>query len=145
MAPDPPQRLHHLRSLSDVSSPPAFTPGANGSASGEISTAIVHLLRRRAGRGPTQAKTVIAEDLVIVTVRNCLTIAETTLADHGRSELAMQIRTSLHDAIRDEAVAVVERISGRDVVAYLADQHHDPDIAVLAFVFGPRVPPESVG
>ena len=106
-----------------------------GAAALSISNAIVQLLRAHAGRGPTKAKTTITPEVVLVTLGDCLTTAETTLADNGGLALMTQTRHTIHQAIRADATAAVEAITGRRVAAYLADQHHEPDVAVIVFVF----------
>jgi uncharacterized protein YbcI len=113
----------------------------NGDGQGEtaatISRAIVGLLRTRTGRGPTRARTALSSDLAIVTLGDFRTAAERTLAAEGQRALATQFRAALHDGMRAEAVAAVEAITGREVAAYLTAQQHDPDLAVIAFHFGP--------
>lgn len=79
----------------------------------------------------------ISSDLALVTLVDCLTTAERTLVAEGHSQVALRLRAALHEEIRAEAVATVEAATGRKVVAYLAAQEHDPDIAILAFYFGP--------
>lgn len=120
---------------------------ANGNvprnASTAISRAIVDLVRTRTGRAPTTAKTEIASELAIVTLGDGLTASEKRLSDKGQSALTLEVRNSMYQAMRSEAVAAVEAIAGRQVVAYLTDQQHDPDLAMIAFVFGPRAGPAS--
>ena len=158
---DPNGRLHHLRPLAEAPPPPSLPrqpnrgrgpraiptsdrlSDANGGApleavSAAITRAIVGLLRARTGRGPRRAKTAMSSGLAIVTLGDCLTRAERTLAREGQGALALQLRAALHKGMRTEAVAAVEAITGRDVVAYLTDEYHDPDLAIIAFVFGPR-------
>ena len=106
-----------------------------GSAALQISNAIVRLLRSHAGRGPTKAKTTITQELAVVTLRDCLTVAERSLADGGHEQHVKDGRHALHHRIRTAAIAVVEDATGRRVAAYLTDQHHDPDVAVIVFVF----------
>lgn len=128
-------RLHHHRSLADE---------AGSSAAGEISTAIVGLLREHTGRGPTKAKTVVRHDLAVVTLDDCLTQAERTLAAAGRDLLVTEVRNALYDAIRAEAEVAVAALTGRPVFAYLASQSRVGDHAVLAFVLakgGPMATP----
>ena len=109
---------------------------AGGGSTGlQISNAIVRLLRLHAGRGPTKAKTTITQELAVVTLRDCLTVAEASLADGGHGQHVKNGRHALHHAIRAAAIAVVEDASGRRVAAYLSDQHHAPDVAVIVFVF----------
>ena len=145
-------RVPHLRSLSDaLTAPPAarFRPDEiNGAASNEICAAeinstIVHLLRVHAGRAPTNAETVLTSELAVVTLRDCLTAAERTLADEGLSALAMEVRTALHEGIRAQATAVVEEITGLPVVAYLTAQQEEPDVSIIAFVFAPPAAPSG--
>ena len=102
-----------------------------------ISEAVVRLLRVATGRGPTRASTVISSDLVAVTVADCLTTAEKTLSAQGHGNVANRLRAALHEQIRSEAVATVESVTGKEVIAYLAAQEHDPDVAIIAFYFGP--------
>ena len=103
-----------------------------------ISNTIGRLLRSHAGRGPTKARTVMSSDLVVVTLRDCLTTAERTLVDADLTEYVKRTRDVLYEAIRGAATAVVEEVTGKRVVAFLAAQHHDPDIAVLTFVVDPN-------
>jgi uncharacterized protein YbcI len=91
----------------------------------------------RTGRGPTKARTYLSPDLAIVTLGDWLTPSEETLLSDGRRALARQLRTALHDGMRAEAVAAVERVTGRQVAAYLTAHQHDPDLAILAFHLDP--------
>ena len=127
----PDRRIHCLRPLLDV--PETRRPPSDTSA---ISERIVRLLLVNTGRGPTKATTAISSDLAVVTLADCLTEAEKTQAEGGHGEAAMRLRAALHDGIRAEAIAAVEAITGREVVAYLAAQENDPDVALLAFYFG---------
>ena len=102
-----------------------------------ISNGIVRLFRERAGRGPTKAKTLITSELVVVTLRDCLTTAERTLLECGAFDVVKQTRDALHDAVEADARTAVEAATGRRVVAYMASQHDDPEIGVLVFIFGP--------
>lgn len=53
------------------------------------------------------------------------------------SAMSRARRATLHDGMRADATAAMEAITGREVAAYLTAQQHDPDLAVLAFHFGP--------
>ena len=132
MSSAPRERIHCLRPLLDVRDN-GYAQGATAAA---ISEAIVGLLRERTGRGPTKARTALSSDLAIVTLGDCRTVAERTLAAEGHHALATQFRAALHAGMRDEAIAAVEAITGRQVAAYLTNQQHDPDLAVIAFHLG---------
>lgn len=81
--------------------------------------------------------TAISSDLAIVTLADCPTATERTLVNEGRGAPVTQVRTALHDGMRAEVVAVVQEITGRQVVAYLTAHQHDPDLAVIAFQLAP--------
>ena len=146
MSSDTRTRIHCLRPLPDLPEPakrrPAERPRqpgyAQSDAAAAITRAIVGLLRRRTGRGPPKAKTLMSSDLAIVTLGDCLTTAEKTLAREGHSALTAQFRDALHHGMRAEAVAVVQALKGRQVTAYLSAQEHDPKPAVIAFHLGPH-------
>jgi uncharacterized protein YbcI len=102
-----------------------------------ISTATVQILHEYTGRGPTKAKTVIHEDLVTIVLADTLTSAEQKLVASGRAERVLQLRHDYQVTMRDDLVAVVERQLGRTVIAFLSQNHIDPDLAVEVFVLEP--------
>ena len=75
----------------------------------------------------------ISADLVIARLANRLTTAEKQLLAAGHYELVMPTRDLLLRSMRVAATAVVEEVTGCEVVAYLT--HNDPDLAVVAFRF----------
>lgn len=116
------------------------TPPPIGELTAAISTAIVRLFRTHTGRGATKAKTILSDELVVVTLGECLTTAERQLADAGHAELVLEVRRALHEGMRDDATALVEELTGRKVIAYLTDQELFPDLASLTFAFASTVP-----
>jgi uncharacterized protein YbcI len=102
-----------------------------------ISTAAVQLLHEYTGRGPTKAKTAIHDDLVTIVLADTLTKGEQKLVDSGRAERVLQLRHDYQVTMRDELVAVVERQLGRTVIAFMSQNHIDPDLAVEVFVLEP--------
>ena len=110
-------------------------PGTTaGSLSAAISNAVVGLLREYTGRGPTHARTTIGPETIVVTLRDCLTKAERTLAQHGQKLEVLAMRRAFQDTMRTELVAAVERLTGRKVEAFLSDNIYDPDVAVEIFL-----------
>jgi len=116
------------------------TPPQIGELAAAISTAIVRPLCTHAGRGPAKAKTILSDELVVVTLAECLTTAERQLAGAGHVELVLEIRRALHEGMRDDAAALVEELTGRKVIAYLTDQEVCPDLASLTFALASTVP-----
>lgn len=108
-----------------------------GSTQAAISNAIVGLLHDYTGRGPTKARTVIANDLVVCVLADTLTKGERSLVTNGKSELVLRTRKAFQDTMREDIIAVVERLTERKVVAFMSDNHIDPDLAVETLVLQP--------
>jgi len=104
------------------------------SLSAAISNAVVGLLHDYTGRGPTHARTTIGPDAIVVTLRDCLTKAERSLANSGQQLEVLAMRRAFQNTMRVELIAAVERLSGRTVEAFLSDNLHDPDVAVEVFL-----------
>jgi uncharacterized protein YbcI len=75
----------------------------------------VGLLREYTGRGPTRVRTTICPDMIVVTMRNCLTKAERTLATHGQAQEVLAMRHAFGKMMGDELTAAIETLTGRSV------------------------------
>jgi uncharacterized protein YbcI len=102
-----------------------------------ISTATVQLVHEYTGRGPTKAKTVINDDLVTVLLADTLTTGERKLVETGKPERVIQLRHDFQLAMQDDLIAIVEGHLERKVVAFMSQNHIDPDLAVEVFVLEP--------
>ena len=103
-----------------------------------ISTSTVQVMHDFTGRGPTKAKTLIGEDVVTVVLADTLTRGERTLVDNGHSGRVLEIRHNFQDAMRDKLIAIVERQLERKVIAFMSQNHIDPDLAVEVFILEPE-------
>jgi uncharacterized protein YbcI len=99
----------------------------------EISNAVVRTTAEYTGRGPTRARTVMSGEWVFVTLSDTLTKGERRLADSGRPEFVRETRHAFQQAMRDDLVLEIERLTGRRVTAFLSDNHIDPDLAIECF------------
>jgi uncharacterized protein YbcI len=115
---------------------------ARGEVLAQISTGLVQLHSRYYGKGPTKAKTFLVNDTVICILRGGFTTVEETLVDGGNVEAVYSIRRSFQEAMGDQFKAVVESATGRRVVAYMSQIHHDPDLAAEIFVLEPSAEAE---
>jgi len=122
--------------MADLSGVLPYT--SDGPLTAAISNAVVGLLREFTGRGPTQARTTIGPDTIVVTLRDSLTKAERTLAARGQAIEVLAMRRAFQDTMRDDLVAAVERLTDRKVEAFLSDNLSDPDVAVEVFLLAPR-------
>lgn len=103
-----------------------------------ISDMVVRITAEYTGRGPTRARTTINGEWIFVTLSEILTKGERTLVATGRAPLVRQTRKAFQDAMRDDMVREVEALTGRCVVAFMSDNHIDPDLAIECFQLSPN-------
>jgi uncharacterized protein YbcI len=89
------------------------------------------------GRGPTKAKTSVNRDVVTVVMQDTMTKAEKSLASNGDAQFVLDLRHRFQLAMQDELVGAVERLTERKVIAFMSDNHIDPDMAAEIFVLEP--------
>jgi uncharacterized protein YbcI len=109
----------------------------SGGLNREISRAMVGLFKEATGRGPGRARTYIEDGLVVTVLHDTMTKAERTLKDENLEDHVRSLRRIFQGTFREEAIAVVERLTGAKVLAFLSDHAVDPDYAVEAFVLEP--------
>jgi uncharacterized protein YbcI len=103
---------------------------------------LVQLHSRYYGKGPTKAKTHAVNDTIVSILKGGFTRVERTLLDTGQVESVYQMRRSFQQAMEEEFRSVVEEATGRKVIAYMSQIHHDPDLAVEIFVLEPIADPQ---
>jgi uncharacterized protein YbcI len=108
------------------------------SVNSDICDAAVRLLREYTGRGPTQAKAMINGDSVMILLGDTLTRGERQLAATGKADRVLQLRHDFQLVMRDELVEAVEAALGRKVIAFMSQNHIDPDLAVEIFILQPK-------
>lgn len=108
-----------------------------GAISAEISTATVRLLAEYTGRGPTKAHTVMNRDSVMILMADTLTKGERSLARMGMSDHVLETRKRYQTAMQDDLIGIVENHTGRKVIAFMSDNHIEPDMAAEVFVLDP--------
>src|SRR5436305_3183238 len=110
---------------------------ASGVMTAAISNSMVSLLRRYTGRGPTRARTTIDQDIIVCVMGATLTKGEQSLVQDGKADVVLHSRRAFQDTIRADAIAAVQEVSGKRVVAFMSNNHIDPDLAVEVFVLEP--------
>jgi uncharacterized protein YbcI len=108
------------------------------SLTSQICDTAVQLLREYTGRGPTKAKATINGDSVMLVLGDTLTRGERRLAATGKAERVLQLRHDFQMVMRDELVEAVEDATGRKVIAFMSQNHIDPDLAVEVFILEPE-------
>ena len=116
------------------------TSGESGVSRGalvsQLSREIVQLHVRLYGRGPTKARSYLHSDYVVCILEEIFTTAERTLIDAGSSEHVEQTRRKFQDAVGEEFISLVERITGRPVRTFLSQVDVESNLALEFFIFG---------
>jgi uncharacterized protein YbcI len=102
----------------------------------EIADGTVRILREYTGRGANRARAVFSDDLVAVVLYDSLTKGEQTLVDHGHADDVLGIRRTFQLTMEAELSTLVERVTGRRVLAFMSSNHVDPDVSVESFILG---------
>jgi uncharacterized protein YbcI len=76
----------------------------------------------------------------VVMLGDTLTRGERKLVDNGKAERVLQLRHDYQLTMQYDLVAAVEAATKRSVVAFMSQDHIDPDLAVEVFVLEPEVP-----
>ena len=105
-----------------------------GSRSLEISNAISRLHKEFVGRGPTNSRTTIDGDLVVVLLEGGYTRAEQTLTANDNADLVAAGRLGLQDAMRQAMIAAVEQTIGRRVHSFMSANDLIRNLQVEVFV-----------
>ena len=119
------------------------TPSKQATVSRDISRAMVALFKEVMGRGPTRARTYLQEGLVVTILYDTMTTAERTLKDEDKEDTVRSLRRVFQGTLREDAIAIVEQVTGRKVLAFLSDHAVDPDYAIEAFVLEPGLGDDS--
>jgi uncharacterized protein YbcI len=118
--------------------PPELDSEHGGSLVAAISRDIVQVHSQFYGRGPTKAKTIWRDEIVVCVLEEIFTKAEQLLVDHGRFEEVRSHRTAFQDEVEPIFRAAVEATTGRTVKSFLSQTSRD-GAASEVFVLGPAI------
>ncbi|HEX3802142.1 MAG TPA: Na-translocating system protein MpsC family protein [Solirubrobacteraceae bacterium] len=104
-----------------------------------VSSAMVALHQRYHHRVPVTAKTLLLSDELLVCVLGGIyTEVEKTMIELQRTTIVQETRSAFQTAMQAKFIAAVESLSGRNVVAFISNQHVGPDMEVEVFMLQPR-------
>lgn len=105
-----------------------------------VTQAMVVLHQRYHHRIPVTAKTLLlGGELIVCVLGGVYTDVEKTMIELQRKVIVQETRSAFQVAMQHKFVSVVERLSGREVLAFISNQHVGPDIEVEIFLLRPRV------
>ena len=100
----------------------------------EISQAVVKFERDYMGRGPTDTRTHLLRDMVIVRLKGILTPAEHQLVRVQGVELLKEVRTKLLETGRQRLEKSIQEITGLPVVSMHSDLSTKTGERIVIFV-----------
>ena len=129
--------------MADVESTPGSTPMQRFESSAiaplrEISHAMVQIYKDQFGRGPTKVRSNYAgPDTLVCILEHTFTPAERNLQSMGEHQRLRDIRLLFQYAEEARFTEPVERITGRQVKAFISGIDTNADIACEMFVLHP--------
>ena len=105
-----------------------------GELNAALTSALVGIQTAHLGRGPKAASTFHHGNVVVTLMHDVMTPAERTLARTGSAPAVTNMRHLFQETMQAEFSDVVERLTGRAVVAFISGNHIDPDMAAEVFV-----------
>lgn len=123
-----------MRWEAGVSSTEAEHRSPGGSLAADVSRHVVRLFAEYTGRGPTKARTTIRENVIVCVTQDTMTKAERRLVSEGEADLVDTIRRRFQQTMRDDLVAGLELMTGRQVLSFLSDHDAHTDYAAEIFV-----------
>ena len=101
----------------------------------QLSSEMVRAQKEFFGKGPTQAKSYMLDDLLVIVMRGGITTAERTMLDFGRIDEVRHFRQVFENEMTARLTGMVEEVTGRKVATYQSQVMFDPDVVVEMFVF----------
>ena len=103
-----------------------------------VTDAMIALHQRYHHRVPVTAKTqLLGGEVLVCVLGGVYTDVEKTMIELQRTTIVQEVRSAFQDAMQHKFVAAVERLSGREVLAFISNQHVGPDIEIELFVLRP--------
>jgi uncharacterized protein YbcI len=134
------------RKLSDPETPHADDSSPGGGMRGEISSAMVSIMKQYYGKGPTNARTFVNERYVFCVMEGGLTRSDETLLAAGEEAVVRSYRLSFESVITPVITRAVADITGRAVVGYHSQVILDPPHVIEMFILdeppGQNITPE---
>lgn len=107
---------------------------SRGRLAASISDELVRLHKEFHGRGPEKARTYYMDDVILCLMGGGFERVEQSLLESGRAAAVAVQRREFQDMMQERFRAVVERLTGRKVLAVMADSHQHPDLVVEVFI-----------
>jgi uncharacterized protein YbcI len=124
---------------------PATNATLNGDEMlGAVTQAMVAFHQRYHHRKPVTAKTLmLGDDLLACVLGGVYTDVEKTMIEIQHKTIVQQTRNEFQNAMQDKFINAVERLTGRNVLAFVSNHHVGPDIEIELFLLTPTGTPDE--
>ena len=103
-----------------------------------VTEEMVALHERYHHRVPVTAKSVLlGGDLLACVLGGVYTDVEKTMIELQRTTIVQETRSAFQNAMQRKFIDAIERLSGRDVLAFISNHHVGPDMEIELFVLKP--------
>jgi uncharacterized protein YbcI len=103
-----------------------------------VTDAMVALHERYHHRVPVTAKTLLlGDDLLACVMGGVYTDVEKTMIELEHTTIVQQTRSAFQNAMQHKFISVIERLSGRGVLAFISNHHVGPDMEIELFMLEP--------
>jgi uncharacterized protein YbcI len=103
-----------------------------------VTDAMIALHKRYHHRAPVTAKTtLLGGDLLACVLGGVYTDVEKTMIELQRTTIVQETRSAFQNAMQQKFIDIVERLSGRSVLAFISNHHVGPDMEIELFLLQP--------
>jgi uncharacterized protein YbcI len=103
-----------------------------------VTDAMVAFHQRYYHREPVTAKTsLLGDDLLACVLGGVYTDVEKTMIEIQQKTMVQETRNAFQNAMQAKFITTVERLSGRQVLAFFSNHHVGPDIEIELFMLLP--------
>lgn len=99
-----------------------------------VANELVRLKAQYYGKGPTEAKAYLNDEVLVVALKGGLTTVERTLLDADEGALVRQVRLRFQEVMEQNFIDAVQRGTGQKVRTYMSQIVFDPDYCFEFFV-----------
>jgi len=118
--------------------PAPTTPLTGDELLAAVTNAMIAFHQRYYHRKPVTAKTLLLGGEVLVCVLGGVyTDVEKTMIELQHRTIVQETRNAFQNAMKTRFIAMVERLSGRNVLAFIPNHHVGPDIEIKLFILTP--------
>jgi uncharacterized protein YbcI len=99
-----------------------------------IANELVRLKAQYYGKGPTEAKAYLNDEVLVVALKGGLTTVEQTLLEAGQEDLVREVRLRFQQAMAQNFIDAVQRVAGVDVLTYMSQIVFNPNYTLEFFI-----------